>query len=85
MALGLLTDETYSLEDAQACRPLAQYVKAIMRHGIGCNIVDIGNQLSFAYCGIALKLRVFVLPPTESTRAADFIRALEKNKKFDTR
>lgn len=44
VALGLLTDETYSLEDARACRPAAQYVKAIMRHGIGCNIVDVANQ-----------------------------------------
>ena len=78
MALGLLTDKTYSLKDARACRPLAQYVRTIMRHGIGCNIVDIANQLSFAYCGIAPELRVFVSLPMESTRAADFIRALEE-------
>ncbi len=49
-----------------------------MRHGIGCNIVDVANQLSFTYRGIAPELRVFVSPPTESTRAADFIRALEE-------
>ena len=78
VALGLLTDETYSLDDAQARRPPAQYVRAIMRHGIGCNIVDIANQLSFAYRGLAPELRVFVSPPTESTKAADFIRTLEK-------
>ena len=78
VALGLLTDETYSLDDARARRPPAQYVRAIMRHGIGCNIVDVANQLSFAYRGLAPELRVFVSPPTESTKAADFIRTLEE-------
>lgn len=43
MALGLLTNETYSLNDARAQRLLAQYVYAIMRHYIGCNIVDVTN------------------------------------------
>ena len=78
VALGLLTDETYSLNDARARRPPAQYVRAIMRHGIGCNIIDVANQLSFAYRGIAPEFRVFVSPPTKSTKAADFICALEK-------
>ena len=49
-----------------------------MRHGIGCNIVDVANQLSFAYRGLAPELRVFVSPPTESTKAADFICTLEE-------
>ena len=78
MALDLLTDETYLFEDAWARRLPAQYVRAIMRHGIGCNIVDVANQLSFAYRSIAPELRVFVSPPTESIRAADFIRALKE-------
>ncbi len=78
MALGLLIDETYSVDDAHARRPPAQYVRAIMRHGIGCNIVDIANQLSFAYWGLASELQVFVSPPTESTKAADFIRTFEE-------
>ena len=43
VALGLLTDENYTLDDARTRRPLAQYVCAIMRHGIGCNIVDVAN------------------------------------------
>ena len=43
MALGLLTDKTYSLDDAQAWQPPAQYVRAIMQHDIGCNIVDVAN------------------------------------------
>ncbi len=60
VAFDLLTDETYSLEDVRARRPPAQYIRAIMQHGIGCNIVDIANQLSFAYCSIAPQLRVFV-------------------------
>ncbi len=78
VALGLLTDETYSLDDASARRPPAQYVCTIMRHGIGCNIVDIANQLSFAYRGLAPELRVFVSLPTESMKAADFICTLEE-------
>lgn len=49
-----------------------------MRYGIGYNIIDVANQLSFAYRGIAPELRVFVLLPIKSTRAADFICALEK-------
>ena len=53
VALGLLTDETYSLDDARARGPSAQYVRAIMRYGIGCNIVNVANQLSFAYQGLA--------------------------------
>ena len=81
VALSLLTDETYFLDDAQAQRPPAQYVRAIMQHGIGCNIVDIANQLSFAYRGLAPELRVFVSPPTESTKVADFIRTLEEKQK----
>lgn len=78
MALGLLTDETYSVNDARAQRSSAQYVCAIMRYGIRCNIIDVANQLSFAYRGLAPELRVFVSPPTESTKAADFICVLEE-------
>ena len=78
VALDLLTDETYSLDDACAQQPPAQYVCAIMRYGIGCNIVDVANQLSFAYRGLAPELRVFVSPSTESTKAANFIRAFEE-------
>lgn len=78
VTLGLLTDEIYSLDDARTRRSPAQYVRAIMRHGIGCNIVDVSNQLSFAYRGIAPELRVFVSPPTEVTKASNFICALEE-------
>lgn len=49
-----------------------------MRHKIGYNIVDVTNQLFFIYRGIAPELRVFVLPPTEITKASDFVRALEE-------
>ena len=78
MALGLLTDKTYTLDDVPAQQPPAQYVRAIIRHGIRCNIVDVANQLSFAYRGLAPELRVFVSSPIESTKAADFIRTLEE-------
>lgn len=71
-------DKSYLLNDTRACCPSAQYMRAIMRYGIGSNIVDVTNQLSFAYRGITPELRVFVLPPTESTKVTDFIRALEE-------
>ncbi len=35
VAFDLLTDETYSLDNARAQRPPAHYVRAIMRHDIG--------------------------------------------------
>ncbi len=78
VAFGLLTDETYSINDACTRRPPAQYICTIMRHGIGCNIVNVANQLSFAYRGLAPELQVFVLPFTKLTKAADFICTLEK-------
>lgn len=49
VALDFLTSKSYSLDDAQRRRPPAQYVRAIIWYGIGCNLVDIANQLSFAY------------------------------------
>ena len=82
MALGLFTNETYFFDNAQAQRPPAQYVCAIMQQGIECNIVDVANQLFFAYWGIALELRVFVSPPTESIKVADFICMLEKRQEI---
>ena len=78
IALGLLTDETYSLDDAHARPSPAEYVRTIMRHGIRCNIVDVVNQLFFVYRGLAPELRVFVSPPTKSTNAADFIHVLKE-------
>ncbi len=73
VALSLLTDETYSVNDACARCPPAQYVCTIMRYGIECNIVNVANQLFFAYRGLAPELRVFVSPPTELTKVADSI------------
>ena len=73
IAFGVLTSESYSLDDAWRCRPPAQYVRAIIQHGIGCNIVDIANQLSFAYRGVAPELRIFLPPPYHTTKASDFI------------
>lgn len=49
VALSVLTDKTYSLNNAQIRRPSAQYICIIMRYRIVCNIVDVANQLSFAY------------------------------------
>ena len=49
VALGPLTDDTYFLEDARRCRPPPQYTRAIMHYSIGCNIIEVANQLFFAY------------------------------------
>lgn len=49
-----------------------------MRYRIGCNIIDVINQVSFAYHDIISKIKVFVLPLIEATRAFDFIRILEE-------
>lgn len=43
VVLGFLTDKTYFFDNARTQYLLAQYVKAIMRHGISCNIVDVAN------------------------------------------
>lgn len=82
MALGFFIDETYSLDDNQARQPLVQYVRAIMQHSIGCNIIDVTNQLFFAYQRLAPELRMFVLPPTKSTKAADFICLLKEKQEI---
>ncbi len=49
VTLGYLINESYFLHEALQSGHLAQYVRAIIRHGIGCNIVDTANQLLFAY------------------------------------
>lgn len=41
IALDLLTDKIYLLDDVRAWCPLAKYIRVIMRNGIGCNIVDV--------------------------------------------
>ncbi len=78
IASEFLTSESYPLYDAQQCRLPAQYVQAIIRHRIDCNIVDAANQLSFAYRGLAPELRLFISPPTNTTKVSDFIQALEE-------
>ena len=78
ITLGLLTNKIYSLNDVRTWQSPAQYVCAILRYGIECNIVDIANQLLFTYQGLAPELRVFVSYPTKSTKASDFIFTLEK-------
>lgn len=78
IVLGLLINKTYSLNNAQACRLSAQYVRAIMQDSIGRNIIDVTNQLSFVYQELASKLSIFISPPTKLVKAADFIRAFEE-------
>ena len=49
-----------------------------MRYGIRCNIVNIANQMFFAYQDLASELQVFVSLPTEFTKAANFICILKE-------
>lgn len=81
VAFGLLTNKTYFLDNAYVWQSLAQYVCTIIWYGIGCNIVDVANQLSFTYWGLALELRVFVSPSTKSIRISDFIHTFEDKQK----
>ena len=78
VALSFLTDETYFFNDARAQQPPAQYVCAIMQHNIRCNIINIANQLSFAYQGLVSKLQMFISPLTKLIKAANFICALQE-------
>lgn len=80
MTLGFLTSETYSLDDVWECWPPAQYVRAIIRYEISCNIVDIINQLSFTYRGVAPELKIFIPPPTQITKVSDFIYLMEEKR-----
>ena len=47
IALGLIMDQIYSLNNAHAWQPLAWYIQVIMHYRIDYNIIDIANQLSF--------------------------------------
>lgn len=64
VALSFLTNQTYFFDNAWACWPPVQYLCISMRHGIGCNIVNMANQLFFAYQELAPDLRDFILPWT---------------------
>lgn len=76
--LGLLVGENISLEDVRRQHPAAQYMKTILRHCIGANVVDEANQICHAYRGLAPELKIVVTPPTESTKTSDFTQELEK-------
>ena len=82
VTLGFLTNKTYSLNDVRARRPSAQYIRTIMRYGIGCKIVNVANQHFFAYRGVISELKVFISSPTKSTKAANFIRTFEEKQKI---
>lgn len=82
VALGLLTNEIYFFDNACSWRPPAQYVRTIIRHSIGCNIIDVANQLFFVYQGLAPELWVFVVPPIESKKISNFIHTLKKKQEM---
>ena len=78
IVLSLLIDKTYSLNNTWTQQSLGQYVCTIIQYSIECNIIDVANQLFFAYQGLVQELRVFVLPPIKLTKAANFICTLKK-------
>lgn len=78
IALDLLTNKTYLVNNTQARQTSAQYIHTIMQYRICCNIVDIANQLSFVYRKITSKLKVYILLSIETIEASEFIRALEE-------
>lgn len=76
--LGFLISESYFLDNAwRRCSP-AQYIQGIIQHGIGCNIVDIANQLSFAYQNMAPELKIFLPPFDYIIKANNFICLMEE-------
>lgn len=52
-----------------------------MQYRISSNIINVTNQLFFAYQKLASKLRIFISPPTKLTKAVDFIYALKEKQK----
>ena len=85
IALDLLTNKTYSFDNACTQRSSAEYVCAIMRHGIGCNIIDIANQLSFACRGLAPELQVFVMPQPNLPKHLISYTPSIRSKRFGTK
>lgn len=53
-----------------------------MQHDIEYNIINVANQLFFAYQKLALKLRVFILSLIKSIKMVDFLRVFEKKKEI---
>ena len=51
-----------------------------MHHAKGADIEAVYNQLTFAYKSIAIKLQVFVNPPTLGRIILEFIQTLEVKK-----
>lgn len=49
-----------------------------MRYGISCNILNITNQLFFAYQKLVFEPMVFISSSTKFTKTANFIHALKK-------
>lgn len=52
----------------------------MIQYGISCNIINVANQLFFAYQGIAPKLGLYVFISMETMKTSNFIYALCKKK-----
>lgn len=53
-----------------------------MYHDLGCNIVEVANQLSFTYKGLVSKLQVFVISSIDTKKTTNFIYAIEEKQKI---
>ena len=78
--LSKLTNEKYTLKDAQNQREPTEYVQTMIRYAKGANINQVYNQLIFAHKQIVLELRFMVDLPTKATLVAQYIQALDIKK-----
>lgn len=78
VAFRLLVDKKYILFDVCARQEPAQYVRDIMQYATIANILNVPNQLSFAYKSLTPELRFFIIPLVESTKTLEFILQLDE-------
>lgn len=79
-AFSKLTNEKYTIKNAQNHWELATYVQAIVCHAKGASINQVYNQLIFAHEHIESKFRFMVDLLTKATLVAQYIQTLEIKK-----
>lgn len=80
VAFSKLTNEKYTIKNAQSHWELAMYVQAIVYHAKGASINQVYNQLIFAHEHIEPKFRFMVDLLTKATLVAQYIQTLEIKK-----
>lgn len=79
-ALRSLTAMKYTLLDARQRRPVAQFVYSITRHARDAGMTTPQQQLTFAYNGLDVQLRLSIPEPSDDISVADFVRQLESQR-----